>query len=63
MRACTFMFSMFFLTHSNLEWKSVKGSEANSADPDQMPHNVASDQDLHCLITGLSIRNRIKATK
>ena len=22
---------------------------ANGADPDQMPHNVASDQGLHCL--------------
>ena len=27
-----------------LNWKPVKGSQANSADPDQMPHNVASDQ-------------------
>ena len=24
---------------------------ANSVDPDQMPQNVASDQDLHCLHT------------
>ena len=28
----------------------IKGSLANSADPDQMPHNVASDQDLHYLL-------------
>ena len=27
---------------------------------DQMPHNVASDQGLHCLLTGFSIKNRIK---
>ena len=27
------------------------------------PHNVASDQGLHCLLTGFSIKNRIKATK
>ena len=40
-----------------------KGSNANSADPDQMPHNVASDQGLHGLLTGFSIKNRIKATK
>ena len=37
--------------------------QANSADPDQMPHNVASDQGLHCLLTGFSIKNRNKATK
>ena len=26
-----------------------------------MPHNVASDQGLHCLLTGFSIKDRIKA--
>ena len=31
-----------------------------TADPDQMPQNVASDQDLHCLLTGISTQNRIK---
>ena len=36
-------------------------SLANLADPDQMPYHVASDQGLHCLLTGLSIKNRIKA--
>ena len=40
-----------------------RGTLANIVDPDQMPHNVASDQGLHCLLTGLSIENRIKATK
>ena len=40
-----------------------RGTLANIADPDQMPHNVASDQGLHCLLTGFSIKNRIKATK
>ena len=25
-----------------------------------MPHNVASDQGLHCLLTRFSIKNRIK---
>ena len=50
--------------YSNLKiltWKSVKGSKANSADPDLAPHNVASDQGLQCLLTGFSIKNRIKA--
>ena len=28
-----------------------------------MQHNQASDQGLHCLLTGFSIKNRIKATK
>ena len=43
-----------------LTWKPVKGSLADTADPDQMPHNVASDQGLQCLLTGFSIKNRIK---
>ena len=33
------------LTHFILE--THKGVWAKSADPDQMPHNVASDQGLH----------------
>ena len=33
------------------------GTLANSADPDQTPRSV---QGLHCLLTGISIRNRIK---
>ena len=28
-----------------------------------MPHDVASDQGLHCLLIGFSIQNRIKVTK
>ena len=27
----------------------MKGPLANGVDPDQMPHNAASDQGLHCL--------------
>ena len=42
--------------------KPVKGPLANSADPDQKPDDVASDQGLHCLLTGFSVKNRIKAT-
>ena len=34
--------------HSIL-WKNTNLSYANSADPDQMPLFVASDQGLHCL--------------
>ena len=49
------------LTHSYR--KPVKGSLANSVDPDQTPHHVASDQGLQCLLTGFSIKNRIKPTK
>ena len=43
-------------------WKPVEGSKANSADPDQTPLDVASDQGLQCLLTELSIKNRIKVT-
>ena len=45
-----------------LTWKPVKGLLANSADSDQMPHYVASDLGLHCVLTRFSIKNRIKAT-
>ena len=44
-------------------WKPVKGSKANSADPDQTPHNVTSDEGLHCLLTGFSFKYRIKETE
>ena len=30
--------------------KTWTGTLANSADPDQMPQKVASDQGLHCLL-------------
>ena len=39
---------------------SHKMDIGNGADPDQTPQNVASDQGLHSLLTGNSIRNRIK---
>ena len=46
-----------------LTGKPVKGSKANPADPDQMPHNVASDQGLHCLLPGFSIKKENKSDK
>ena len=33
----------------------LKGPKANSADPDQTPHNMASDQGLHCLLPEFSV--------
>ena len=30
-------------------WSPIKGTLANSVDPDQTPQNAASDQGLHCL--------------
>ena len=39
-----------------LTWKPIKGSQATSADPDQTPHDVVSDQDVHCLLKGFSIK-------
>ena len=32
------------------------GTLANSAEPDQMPHNAAPDQVLHCLHTRFSFK-------
>ena len=48
------------LTHSYLETR--KRVIANSADPDQTPQNVASDQGLQCLLIGFYINFRIKTT-
>ena len=48
-----YMLSHFFhrhLTYCLLETR--KGSWAKSADQDQTPHCVASDQGLHCFLTG-----------
>ena len=39
-----------------LAWRPFYGAKANSADPDQMPHNAASDQGLHFLLTGCSFK-------
>ena len=36
---------------------------ANSGDPDQMPHNVASDLGLHCLPVTLSGVSRLQWVK
>ena len=49
------------LTHISLA--SHFWNIANSTDPEQKLQNVASDQGLHCLLTGISIQNRIKMKK
>ena len=36
------------------------GTYANSVDPDQRPQNAASDQGLHCLLTGIAIKNMLR---
>ena len=36
------------ILYSILVWRPSKGQLANSADPDQMLHDVASDQGFHC---------------
>ena len=38
----------------------VLGTYAKSADPDQTPQIAASDQDLHCVLTGISMQNTEK---
>ena len=35
--------------HPFVYWKPLKGTLANSEDPDEMQHNAAFHQDLHCL--------------
>ena len=39
------------------------GHNANSADPDQMQQNGASDQGFHCFLTDGSIKNLNKNEK
>ena len=43
-------------------WLTVPflGTLENSADPDETPQNAASDHGLHCLLTWISIKNKIK---
>ena len=53
-----FMSWLNYLTHLCLT--SQSGTYANSADPNQMPQNVVSDQGLHSLLTGISIKNKIE---
>ena len=48
------------LTHLSLASSSFCGIGANSADTDQTPQNVASNQALNCLLTEYSIKNWIK---
>ena len=45
-----------FLQNFNPFMPSIFGTLANSVDPDQMLHNVVSDQGLHCLHTRISIK-------
>ena len=40
-----------------------QGSQANSADPDQMPHKAASDQGLHCFLTKFNFKKMKNTTK
>ena len=49
------------LTHISLA--SLLGVKANSVDPDQTPDNAVFDQGLHCLLAGISFRNRLKMKK
>ena len=39
--------------------KTRLGTHANSTDPVQTPQNVASDQGLYCLLTGISMQDMI----
>ena len=39
---------------------SVKDTLANTTDPDQMPHNATSDQDLHCAIIHINTSSERK---
>ena len=63
--------SPLFFTRNNTLW-TLRGykhsvpffwTQANSADPDRTPQNAATDQGLHCLHTGISIKSRIKMKK
>ena len=51
------------LTHTSKPGVPFLGHRQNSADPDQTPPKVVSDQGLHSLLTGISITNMIKMTQ
>ena len=55
-------FKYSILTHCSRENPKM-GTQANSADPDQTPHNAASDQGLHCLLTAIFVLNQINLKK
>ena len=40
-----------------------RGTQANSADPDQMSHNAVSDQGLQCLLTAIFAKTQINLKK
>ena len=40
-------------------WQTVQ-TQISCTDSDQLPHSAASDQGQHCLLTGISIKNKIK---
>ena len=47
-------------------WRKIAELFANSGDPDQMPHSVASDLGLHCLpitLLGVSRLQWVKVKK
>ena len=56
-------FTLLSLESHFRDLETVFGTLTNSADPDQMPQNVSSDQGLHFLLIGISIKNKIKMNK
>ena len=42
------------------DWNPILRTDANSLAPVQTPQNVASDQGLHCLLTGNSCQITVK---
>ena len=47
--------SLYLNLNPLLSGNPKRGTQANSADPDQMPLNAASDQSLHCLLTAIFV--------
>ena len=62
--AVAYMYMLFLIMLTSvkdiLTRKLAKGSHANIANPDQTPDDVASDQGLHWLLRGFSIKHSIK---
>ena len=58
------LFRYHWITLNNpLEHSVPILGDLGSVDPDQTPQNAASDQGLHCLHTGISIKNKIRMQK
>ena len=62
-RSISYIRGVWLVFISTMFFKEISEFNANSVDPDQMPHSAASDQGLHCLPMSLLWDARLKWVK